>query len=286
MAAEVPMARAADAGLTCSATFWPMNPNNSTGLRPEGAVMPSALGSWLVRMRVPTPVVNPAMTLTGQSLATTPSLVTPDANWRAPHPRVMTGRASRPWASTAPTTKREMAAAGPVTARVVPPMSPPATPETAAVTRPTSAGTPEARAIASERGTATHPTVSPAEMSVKTVSLLNMCFHSGIMVLIPRMSKPLSEAADLTGDLARVSFSSSSVATLVEADRAMSMGGRAEFLRKLLGVLIEKDRVVVAGRDLPGYPSSRSTEVRWKTIEPEGPDVVEASVRRGWMRPA
>mmetsp|Transcript_13207 Transcript_13207/g.33262 ORF Transcript_13207/g.33262 Transcript_13207/m.33262 type:complete len:276 (-) Transcript_13207:277-1104(-) len=259
-----------------------MNPKISTGLSPLGATIPRALGSWLVRIKVPTPVVNPAMTLTGQSLATTPSLEAPEANWRTPQPKVMTGRASRPCCETAPTTRREMAAAGPVTARVVPPMRPPATPETAAVTRPTSAGTPEAKAMAKDNGTATQPTVRPAEISVNSVSLLNMCFHSGIMVLIPRKSKPSSETAFLAGALATESFSESSafVAKLLDA---MSMGGRAEFFRNFeaaSGSLIEKFRV---WRDL--FFSSRSNEEKWKTIVLEGL-AADASERTGLNRPA
>mmetsp|Transcript_1679 Transcript_1679/g.3356 ORF Transcript_1679/g.3356 Transcript_1679/m.3356 type:complete len:348 (-) Transcript_1679:84-1127(-) len=265
MAAEVPTARAAEAGLACAAKCSPMNPSSSMGFNPEGATMPSAFGSWLVRMRVPTPVVNPAMTLTGQSLATTPSLDAPDASCRAPQPSVMSGRASRPCCSTAPTTSKEMAAAGPVTARVVPPMRPAATPETAAVTSPISAGTPEASAMARLRGTATHPTVKPAEISVKSVSLLNIFFHSGIIVPTPRMSREddgddSSETALRIGALARVSFSSWSTfalafaftPALVEADcfweetlASISMGGNAAFFRKLeaaLGILMEKDR--------------------------------------------
>ena len=54
-----------------------------------------------------------------------------------------------------------IAAAGPVMAKVVPPNRPPATPETAAVTNPTSAGTPLATAMARLSGTATHPIVRP-----------------------------------------------------------------------------------------------------------------------------
>mmetsp|Transcript_10599 Transcript_10599/g.31002 ORF Transcript_10599/g.31002 Transcript_10599/m.31002 type:complete len:254 (-) Transcript_10599:599-1360(-) len=252
MAAEVPTASAAEVGLAWEAKCSPINPSNSIGFNPEGAVIPNALGSWLVKMRVPTPVVNPAITLTGQSLATTPSLVAPEANWRAPQPRVISGRASIPCCSTAPTTSKEMAAAGPVTARVVPPINPAATPETAAVTNPTSAGTPEAKAMAKLRGTAMHPTVIPAEMSVKRVSLSNILFHSGINLPNPRMSMlDSSEAAFRTGALDGVSFSASSEAALVEADcfcdlETMSMGGRAAFFRKVedaaLGILIEKAR--------------------------------------------
>ena len=77
---------------------------------------------------------------------------------------------------------------GPVTARVVPPMRAPATPETAAVTSPTSAGTPLAKAMASDSGTAMHPTVNPADMSVKSVSagLVSMRFHSGNNLGMPK----------------------------------------------------------------------------------------------------
>ena len=72
-----------------------------------------------------------------------------------------------------------MAAAGPVMARVVPPNRPPATPETAAVTSPTSGGTSLATAMARERGTAMHPTVIPAAMSVNTVDGLSILAYSG-----------------------------------------------------------------------------------------------------------
>mmetsp|Transcript_5188 Transcript_5188/g.8191 ORF Transcript_5188/g.8191 Transcript_5188/m.8191 type:complete len:269 (-) Transcript_5188:475-1281(-) len=185
MAAEVPTAKAAADGLM-EAAFSPMNPSNSTGFIPAGAVIPSAFGSCPVKMSVPTPVVNPAITDTGTNLATTPSRVIPDASCRAPQPMVMMGSASNPCCSTAPTTKRLIAAAGPVTARVVPPIRPPATPETAAVTKPTSAGTPLAKAMANDRGTAMHPTVKPADTSVKMVSLLNIRFQSGIKVDKPR----------------------------------------------------------------------------------------------------
>ena len=43
--------------------------------------MPKALGSCPDKMRVPTPVVKPAMTETGTNLATTPRRVTPEANF-------------------------------------------------------------------------------------------------------------------------------------------------------------------------------------------------------------
>mmetsp|Transcript_10304 Transcript_10304/g.28966 ORF Transcript_10304/g.28966 Transcript_10304/m.28966 type:complete len:206 (+) Transcript_10304:61-678(+) len=137
-------------------------------------------------MSVPTPTVKPAMTDTGTSLATTPTRVTPDASCKPPVARVMKGSASNPWAWTAPTTSRLMAAAGPVTARVVPPKSPPAMPDTAAVTSPTSAGTPLARAMARESGTAMQPTVTPADMSVRRVDELNIFFHSGTRDGMPR----------------------------------------------------------------------------------------------------
>mmetsp|Transcript_2862 Transcript_2862/g.6625 ORF Transcript_2862/g.6625 Transcript_2862/m.6625 type:complete len:241 (+) Transcript_2862:1462-2184(+) len=188
MAADVPMARAADEGST-ELRFDPTYAINSTGLRPAGADMPSALGTCPDRMRVPTPVVKPAITDTGTSLATTPRRVTPDANCNPPVANVMKGRASRPCAWTAPTTSKLMAAAGPVTANVVPPRSPPATPETAAVTRPTSAGTPLARAIASDSGTAMQPTVIPADMSVNMVSELNMRFQSGTSDGMPKSNR-------------------------------------------------------------------------------------------------
>ena len=126
------------------------------------------------------------MTDTGTSLATTPTRVTPDASCKPPVASVMKGSASNPWAWTAPTTSRLMAAAGPVTARVVPPKSPPAMPDTAAVTSPTSAGTPLARAMARESGTAMQPTVTPADMSVRRVDALNIFFHSGTSDGIPR----------------------------------------------------------------------------------------------------
>ena len=85
-------------------------------------------------------------------------------------------------------TNNEIAAAGPVTANVVPPNKPPATPDTTAVTNPTSAGTPLAKAIANDNGIATHPTVNPAEISVYTVSLLNIFFHSGTKDCRPKTS--------------------------------------------------------------------------------------------------
>mmetsp|Transcript_91730 Transcript_91730/g.137355 ORF Transcript_91730/g.137355 Transcript_91730/m.137355 type:complete len:248 (+) Transcript_91730:1488-2231(+) len=185
MAAEVPIARDAAAGLAL-AMFSPMYPSNSMGFMPVGATIPRAFGIWPVKMRVPTPVVKPAMTDTGTNLVTTPRRVTPDANWSPPQARVMTGRASIPCCSTAPTTRRLIAAAGPVMASVVPPNIPPATPDTAAVTSPTSAGTPLATAIAKDKGTAMQPTVRPAEISVKRVSVLNIFFHSGISLGIPK----------------------------------------------------------------------------------------------------
>mmetsp|Transcript_10614 Transcript_10614/g.15150 ORF Transcript_10614/g.15150 Transcript_10614/m.15150 type:complete len:256 (-) Transcript_10614:597-1364(-) len=185
IAAEVPTASAAADGLIVAA-FSPMNPINSMGFIPVGADIPKAFGNCPVRMSVPTPVVNPAMTETGTSLVTTPKRVTPDASWRPPQASVMKGRASSPCSLTAPTMRRLMAAAGPVTARVVPPSKPPATPETAAVTRPTSAGTPLATAMARDRGTAIQPTVRPAEMSVRRMSGLNIFFHSGIKDGIPK----------------------------------------------------------------------------------------------------
>jgi len=78
---------------------------------------------------------------------------------------VMKGSAERPCVCTASHTSSEIAAAGPVIASVVPPIRPPATPATAALTNPTAGGTSLARAMARESGTATQPTAIPAETS-------------------------------------------------------------------------------------------------------------------------
>mmetsp|Transcript_3026 Transcript_3026/g.5576 ORF Transcript_3026/g.5576 Transcript_3026/m.5576 type:complete len:221 (-) Transcript_3026:252-914(-) len=168
--------------LRCS----PTNPTVSIGFKPEGAVNPNALGTWPERIMVPTPVVKPAMTETGTSLAQTPRRVTPDTNCNPPHARVIKGSDSNPCSVTAPTTNKLMAAAGPVIARVVPPMRPPASPETAAVVNPTSGGTPLATAMANDRGTAMQPTVIPADTSVKSVEVLNILRQSTIKEGRPR----------------------------------------------------------------------------------------------------
>mmetsp|Transcript_20642 Transcript_20642/g.59956 ORF Transcript_20642/g.59956 Transcript_20642/m.59956 type:complete len:267 (+) Transcript_20642:1414-2214(+) len=186
-AAEVPAARAAADKLVLP-IFSPRNAIVSMGFIPAGAVIPSAFGTWPVRIIAPTPHVNPAMTETGTNFAKTPARVTPEATCKPPQAKVMKGSASSPCSVTAPTTSKLMAAAGPVIAKVVPPKRPPATPETAAVTNPTSGGTPLATAMASDRGTAMQPTAIPAETSVMSVEGLSIVFHSGRREGMPRSS--------------------------------------------------------------------------------------------------
>mmetsp|Transcript_14803 Transcript_14803/g.28185 ORF Transcript_14803/g.28185 Transcript_14803/m.28185 type:complete len:243 (+) Transcript_14803:1261-1989(+) len=211
----------------------------SIGFKPAGAVMPSALGTCPAKMSAPTPVVNPAITETGTNLAITPTLDTPEANCNPPQASVINGNASNPCCWTAPTINKLIAAAGPVTASVVPPNRPPATPDTAAVTNPTSAGTPDANAMARFNGTATHPTVIPAEMSVRRVSRANIFRHSGHRDAIPRKST-------LSGMMRRLglgSASSSSSLLLLLLSGRMAAVVVLPLAAGILGVVVDLKRI-------------------------------------------
>jgi hypothetical protein len=61
-----------------------------------------------------------------------------------------------------------------------------------ALVRPTSGLTPEANAMANDRGIATHPTVNPAMRSLTRFSRENINFHSGMRVLSPVLFFTLS----------------------------------------------------------------------------------------------
>mmetsp|Transcript_46835 Transcript_46835/g.114217 ORF Transcript_46835/g.114217 Transcript_46835/m.114217 type:complete len:202 (+) Transcript_46835:1574-2179(+) len=178
------------------------------------------------------------MTEIGTNLAATPRRVTPDATWRPPHASVMNGNASSPCCWTAPTMRRLMAAAGPVTANVVPPISPPATPDTAAVTNPTSAGTPDATAIASDRGTAMQPTVIPAETSANKFSDdESIFFHSGTSGGIP-----MSIIHGLLFLRAAVAFSSSfAAATTFDFANVSSLSSSMSFVAAVAVVVVPVD---------------------------------------------
>mmetsp|Transcript_9969 Transcript_9969/g.27881 ORF Transcript_9969/g.27881 Transcript_9969/m.27881 type:complete len:220 (+) Transcript_9969:1678-2337(+) len=98
------------------------------------------------------------MTGTGVSFTSHPALNTPHRSWRPPTDIVIRGKAANPWWLTACATRTEIAAAGPVTASVVPPKTAATGAAMPAVTRASCGGTPLATAMAMFSGTATQMT--------------------------------------------------------------------------------------------------------------------------------
>jgi hypothetical protein len=122
---------------------------------------------------------------------------------------------------------------GPVTPNGAPPNKLATDPPTIALTRPTSGLTPEASAIASERGIATHPTVSPARRSLAMFSRENINFHSGMRVVRPVLFFTLShtegegerERASLDGSSKDTSELSIEASDLVDSKRLITVIG-------------------------------------------------------------
>jgi hypothetical protein len=94
-------------------------------------------------------------------------------------------KAETPWVEATVERRTVVARDGPVTPKGAPPSKQAMVPPTIALVRPTSGLTPEANAMANERGIATHPTVNPAMRSLKRFSRENINFHSGMRVLSP-----------------------------------------------------------------------------------------------------
>jgi hypothetical protein len=125
------------------------------------------------------------MTGWGTNWTNLPNLSTPDKTCKPPVTQVTRTKAETPWVEATVERRTVVASEGPVTPKGAPPSKQAMVPPTMALVRPTSGLTPEARAMASERGIATHPTVTPAIRSLKRFSRENINFHSGRRVESP-----------------------------------------------------------------------------------------------------
>ncbi len=154
-----------------------------------GGSKPKALGSCPKKIITPIPAVKPAITGIGTNRLSFPNPNMPLISCIQPANKPIIGNAASPCFSTTLAIKTDMAAAGPLTAKGVPPNKAQTIPAITAVIKPTPGGTPEASAIANDKGIATKATVIPAIKSAAKYLGEKSAFHSGSNLERPRSSR-------------------------------------------------------------------------------------------------
>ena len=128
--------------------------------------VPVAKGTCWRKMMAAMPSVKPSTTGQGMNATARPSPLTPRIMTSSPAITETRAMLPTPWTATTGARTTTMAPVGPETWTLDPPMTAATSPATTAVMSPASAPTPELTPKARARGSATMPTVMPANRSV------------------------------------------------------------------------------------------------------------------------